>query len=95
MGVLVDTNVLLRCADPAHRMHEEAVEAVRALRRWAARRCAAAQNLIEFRAACRSGPSARGGQCREASAFGSHLTKPRGMSIIPTLIARMSQVDRS
>jgi predicted nucleic acid-binding protein len=60
MEVLVDTNILLRCADPAHRMHEGAVEAVRVLRRRGDRPCVAAQNLIEFRAVCTRARDANG-----------------------------------
>ena len=53
MEVLLDTDVLLRDADPAHRMHKDAAEAVRTLRRRGDRLCIAAQNLVEFHSIAR------------------------------------------
>lgn len=48
--ILTDTNILLRSADPAHAMHQEATDAVDKLRRRGEQPCLVAQNLIEFRA---------------------------------------------
>ena len=48
--VLVDTNILLRGAQPTHPMHTETVNAQMELRRRGDLLCLVAQNLIEFRA---------------------------------------------
>jgi predicted nucleic acid-binding protein len=45
---LVDTNILLRSAEPAHPMHADAVRAVSTLLTHGARVCILPQNLIEF-----------------------------------------------
>jgi predicted nucleic acid-binding protein len=48
--VLVDTNILLRGAQPAHPMHADAINAQVEMRRRGDLPCLVAQNLIEFRA---------------------------------------------
>lgn len=48
--ILTDTNILLRSADPAHAMSQEATGAVDKLRRRGEQPCLVPQNLIEFRA---------------------------------------------
>ncbi len=60
MLVLVDTNILLRAADPAHPTHLEAVDAVSALNEAGHSLCVAAQNLVEFRAVCTRPATANG-----------------------------------
>lgn len=47
--VLIDTNILLRCADPAHPMYKPALDAQVLLRIRGDTPCIVAQNLIEFR----------------------------------------------
>lgn len=49
MLVLVDTNVLLRAADPAHPACHEAVDALAALTAAHHELCIASQNLVEYR----------------------------------------------
>lgn len=44
----LDTNVLLRSAEPAHPMHLEAVNAVKGILENGGRVCLVPQNLIEF-----------------------------------------------
>ena len=46
----MDTNILLRGAQPSHPMHADAVNAQAALRQRGDQPCIVAQNLIEFRA---------------------------------------------
>ena len=48
MSYLVDTNVLGRIVQKAHPMHQDAVRAVRRLRRQAEELCIVPQNLIEL-----------------------------------------------
>ena len=48
MTYLVDTNVLLRAAQPSHPAHAAAVGAVRSLLTQGERLCVLAQNLVEF-----------------------------------------------
>jgi predicted nucleic acid-binding protein len=60
MDVLVDTNVLLRSADPYHPMHQNAIDAVNRLRQRGECPCLVAQNLIEFRAVCTRPAEANG-----------------------------------
>jgi predicted nucleic acid-binding protein len=48
MRVLLDTNVLLRCAEPAHRQHQTATGAIDALRRAAHDPVIVPQVLYEF-----------------------------------------------
>lgn len=48
--ILTDTNILLRSADTAHAMHQEATDAVDKMRLRGDQPCLVAQNLIEFRA---------------------------------------------
>lgn len=48
--VEVDTNILLRGAQPIHPMHKAAIDAQEELRRRGDQPCLVAQNLIEFRA---------------------------------------------
>ena len=50
--VLIDTNILLRSADPMHPMNQVAVEAVEQLRQRGDTPCLVPQNLVEFRAVC-------------------------------------------
>lgn len=50
--VLVDTNILLRAAQPTHPMHAAAVDALASLRRQGDQPCLVPQNLVEFRAVC-------------------------------------------
>ncbi len=47
---LVDTNILLRGAQPNHPMHADAINAQLELRRCNDQLCLLAQNLVEFRA---------------------------------------------
>lgn len=47
--VLVDTNIILRGAQPAHPMNSDAIDAQIELRRRGDQPCLIAQNLIEFR----------------------------------------------
>ena len=47
--VLMDTNILLRGAEPAHPMHADAINAQVELRRQGDQPCLVAQNLVEFR----------------------------------------------
>ena len=48
MAYLIDTNVLLRSADPAHPMYNDATNAVSLLRNQGETLCIVPQNLIEF-----------------------------------------------
>lgn len=48
--VLVDTNILLRGAMPAHPMNADAINAQAELRKRGEQPCLVAQNLVEFRA---------------------------------------------
>ena len=48
--VLMDSNILLRSAQPSHPMHQEALDAQRQLRQHGEQPCIVTQNLIEFRA---------------------------------------------
>ncbi len=48
MSYLLDTNILLRLAQPDHSMHSFAVDAITLLRQQEASLCLMPQNLIEF-----------------------------------------------
>ena len=48
MAYLIDTNVLLRSADPDHPMYNDATNAVSILRNQGETLCIVPQNLIEF-----------------------------------------------
>src|SRR2546423_749446 len=60
MSVLLDTNILTRSAQPAHPMHEDAVDAVSALRTNGEDLCIVPQNLVEFWAVATRPLSANG-----------------------------------
>ncbi|HAG83533.1 MAG TPA: PIN domain nuclease [Cyanobacteria bacterium UBA12227] len=78
MAYLIDTNVLLRSADPAHPMYNDATNAVSLLRSREETLCIIPQNLIEFwnvytRPANRNGlghtPSEAGSEINRIKAF--------------------------
>jgi len=48
MSFLIDTNILLRSADPTHPMHANAINATTSLRGQGHQLCIIPQNLIEF-----------------------------------------------
>jgi predicted nucleic acid-binding protein len=48
MIVLLDTNIVTRCAEPGHAMYQVATDAVAALRMGGHRLCLVPQNLCEF-----------------------------------------------
>lgn len=48
MAYLIDTNVLLRSADPNHPMHQDTTNAISGLRNQEETLCIVPQNLIEF-----------------------------------------------
>jgi predicted nucleic acid-binding protein len=48
VAYLIDTNILLRSADPAHPMHSDATNAISFLRSRGETLCITPQNLIEF-----------------------------------------------
>jgi len=52
MDHLVDTNVLVRCIDQAHPMHQDAIDALRALLSSSQTLCFTPQNIIEFWNVC-------------------------------------------
>jgi predicted nucleic acid-binding protein len=60
MSYLVDTNVLLRSAQPHHLMHKDAVSATLTLKGRGEKLCIIPQNLIEFWAVATRPVSANG-----------------------------------
>jgi predicted nucleic acid-binding protein len=60
MIVLLDTNILTRCAEPGHAMYQAAIDAVAILRTNGHRLCLVPQNLCEFWAVCTRPVSASG-----------------------------------
>lgn len=60
MSYLVDTNVLLRSAQPQHPMHKDAVAATLKLKGRGEKLCIIPQNLIEFWAVVTRPASANG-----------------------------------
>ncbi len=68
MSVLLDTNVLTRSAQPAHPMHEDALEAVRLLKNANEDLCIVPQNLVEFWAVATRPLSANGLEMTTAQA---------------------------
>jgi len=48
--VLMDSNILLRGAQPSHPMHQAAIDAQTELKKRGEQPCLVAQNIIEFRA---------------------------------------------
>jgi predicted nucleic acid-binding protein len=65
---LVDTNVLLRSAEPGHPMSAAASAAIDRLQNSGERACVVAQNLIEFRAVCTRPANVNGLEMTEAQA---------------------------
>ena len=66
--VLMDTNILLRSAQPSHSMHQVAIDAQAELRRRGNQPCIVAQNLIEFRSVATRPASGNGLGMKEKDA---------------------------
>lgn len=56
MSTLVDTNILLRAAQPSHPMHQAAVDAVAILRQQGESLCLVPQIVYEFWVVCTPTP---------------------------------------
>lgn len=60
MNTLLDTNILVRTAEPAHSMHRLALDAMAELRRQGETLCVVPQNVYEFWVVC-TRPAAQNG----------------------------------
>jgi len=76
--VLMDTNIILRGAEPAHPMHIDAINAQAELRRRGNNPCLVAQNLIEFRSVA-TRPGAVNGMGMSQSDADNELTKLKSL----------------
>jgi len=82
MTVLLDTNILSRLAEPGHRMHQPAEDAVNALRAQGHALCVVPQNFYEFWSVC-TRPLAVNGLGKTAAEAAAELVKIRaGFTLI-------------
>lgn len=82
MKILLDTNILSRIAEPGHRMHQEAEDAVKALRAQRHALCVVPQNFYEFWSVC-TRPLAANGLGKTPAEAATELVKIRaGFTLI-------------
>ncbi len=92
--VLTDTNILLRSADPAHAMYQEATDAVDKLRLRGEQPCLVTQNLIEFRAVATRPASGNGLGMSLAKANGEITRFQDFYPVFPDVLAIFPEWER-
>jgi predicted nucleic acid-binding protein len=79
--VLLDTNIIARCAEPGHAMHKVATDAVATLRTSGHRLCLVPQNLCDFWVVC-TRPVSANGLGKTASAAAAELAALKSLFTI-------------
>ncbi|MBP0030316.1 type II toxin-antitoxin system VapC family toxin [Roseofilum sp. Guam] len=94
MSFLIDTNILLRSADPNHPMHADAVRATNILLDQGEYVCIIAQNLIEFWNVY-TRPAARNGLGHTPAEAAAEVNRLKGIfSLLPDTLAIYTEWER-